>query len=290
MKIYAVSIFVMFVFGVFWLGCADLEYGEYDDGEIIEVVEVDEEIEEKADNAPKASESSINNSNMPKVSDSKATRVESNKSTQNNIAKNAIVAKNLNKAQKATHKPQTSHLNQMQDLQNTKTSQDSKIPQKQNMRDLEHINKSTTKFSFNPNKLNMPSSLLESHCALGNLEHCEDLGRIYALQDKRNLAISHYKRACDSGKGRVMSCFFLSLIYANSGDEVTSGEYLDMISGLESHKIDEAELLLSIGEIMLLKDKLKKSCANGESNSCKTLSNILKIRGEVGELKAFLGK
>ena len=186
-----------------------------------------------------------------------------------------------------------SHTNQQQ---NTKDSaQDSRTlgtnQAKDSAQDSHILNKSASKakFSFNPAKLNTPISQLQTNCDAKNLQQCEDLGRIYAVQEKRDLAVAHYKRACDSGKGSPMSCFFLSLMFANSGDGASALEYLGMIDErtLQTKKIDEAELMLSISEIALIKEKLQNFCANGEPSSCKILSSVFKIRGEVGEAKEF---
>lgn len=161
----------------------------------------------------------------------------------------------------------------------------------QNPQDSRILNKSTprAKSFFDASKLNQPLPQLHAQCDSRDLQKCEDLGRIYAVQEKRDLATAHYKKACNNGKGRVMSCFFNSLIFANNGDNATASEYLGAISGdtLSALKIDEVELMLSISEIALIKDKLKISCASGESTSCNALLSVFKIRGEIGEAKAF---
>lgn len=168
----------------------------------------------------------------------------------------------------------------LQNLVNSQNSQDSRI-----------FNKSIPRVrtSFDSSKLNQPLSQLQVQCDLRDLQKCEDLGRIYAVQEKHDLATAHYKMACNNGKGMVMSCFFLSLIYANNGNDTTSSKYFGVIDSdeLNARKIDEVELLLSISEIVLVKDKLKISCVSGESTSCRILLNIFKIRGEIGEARAF---
>ena len=172
--------------------------------------------------------------------------------------------------------------------QNPKNSSDLQVSG--DLRNSHILNQSTPKarFSFNLDKLNAPLPHLQANCDMGDLQKCEDLGRIYAMQDKHDLAVAHYKRACDGGNGLIMPCFFLSLMYANNGDSATSREYLSAISDkLESHKIDEAELLLSIGEIALIKEKLQNFCTNGESTSCNVLLSVFKIRGEDDKAKAF---
>lgn len=191
---------------------------------------------------------------------------------------------------------QDSNANQLDDLQNLQDLvQDSRIlgeNETDNLAQDSHIlNKSAPKarFSFNVAKLNTPIPQLQTNCNAKDFQQCEDLGRIYAVQEKRDLAVAHYKRACDSGKGSPMSCFFLSLMFANSGDLASAREYLSMIDErtLQDKKIDEAELMLSISEIALIKDKLKIFCANGESSACKVLSSVFKIRGESNEAREF---
>lgn len=170
-------------------------------------------------------------------------------------------------------------------------SQDSANLTTQNPSDSRILNKSAPKVKsfFDASKLNQPLPQLQTQCDSRDLQKCEDLGRIYAVQEKIDLATAHYKIACAKGKGRVMSCFFNSLIFANNGDDATASEYLSAISSdtLSALKIDEAELMLSIGEIALIKDKLKISCASGESTSCNALLSVFKIRGELSQARTF---
>ena len=161
----------------------------------------------------------------------------------------------------------------------------------QNPSDSRILNKTAPQIRafFDASKLNQPLPQLQAQCDSHDLQKCEDLGRIYAVLEKRDLATTHYKKACSNGNGRIMSCFFNALIFANNGDNATASEYLGVISGdaLSALKIDEVELMLSISEIALIKDKLKISCENGESTSCNALLSVFKIRGELSEAKAF---
>lgn len=151
------------------------------------------------------------------------------------------------------------------------------------------LNKSTSHLKPLFYASNLPLPTLKAQCDSRDLQKCEDLGRIYAVQGKRDLATAHYKKACDNGKGLVMSCFFNSLIFANNGDSATANEYLGAISSdtLSAIKIDEAELLLAIGEIALIKDKLKIVCISGEIASCHALLSVFKIRGELSEARVL---
>ena len=302
MKIFVYTALVC-AFGAFWLGCAEVEYSEMT--EMVDWDNITSDLGKLAEsnanlNATKANKSAQKSKASPKLAKSS----KSQNSAPKNTAKSTIDShKSMESTQsKSTPKSanplvdfQDSSAIQMIDSQDLGTNQaqdlqDLHTNQIQSSKDSRILNQSAPKikFSFNPAKLNQSLPQLESRCASGDLGYCEDLGRIYAVQEKRDLAVAHYKRACNNGKGKVMSCFFLSLIYANNGDSATSSEYLSVISDkLESHKIDEAELLLSIGEIALIKEKLQNFCANGESSSCKILSSVFKIRSENSEARAF---
>lgn len=305
MKIFVYTALVC-AFGAFWLGCAEVEYSEMTemiDWDNIIASDLGKLAESNANlNATKANKSAQKSKASPKSAKSS----KSQNSAPKNTAKSTIdshksmestQSKSMSKSANPLVDFQDSSAIQMIDSQDLGTnqaqdSQDLHTNQIQSPKDSRILNQSAPKikFSFNPAKLNQPLPQLESRCASGDLGHCEDLGRIYSVKEKRDLAVAHYKRACNNGKGKVMSCFFLSLIYANNGDSTTSSEYFGAISDkLESHKIDEAELLLSIGEIALIKEKLQNFCANGESSSCKILSSVLKIRGENSKAKAFFG-
>ena len=223
-----------------------------------------------------------------------------NDATNNTIATKKAAKKSANLSQTApkgnSQKAQNLRDSRTNQAKNPNDSaQDSQILGANQANDSAHdsriLNKSAPKarFSFNVAKLNTPIPQLQTNCNAKDLQQCEDLGRIYAVQEKRDLAVAHYKRACDSGKGSPMSCFFISLMFANSGDLASALEYLGMIDErtLQTKKIDEAELMLSISEIALIKEKLQNFCANGEPSSCKILSSVFKIRGEVGEAKEF---
>lgn len=253
----------------------------------------------------KVGESNKSNPKSAKVPTFESIRkyVKSAESTQKIIKKTAMPKqfaqknanqKNITKVLNKTQQIQAKNTQNLEQIHAT-NAQDSQMIQAQNPKDSSDLIVSLNAapkahISFNPAKLNQSLPQLESRCASGDLGYCEDLGRIYAVQEKRDLAMAHYKRACNNGKGKVMSCFFLSLIYANNGDSATSSKYFGAINDkLESHKIDEAELLLSIGEIALIKEKLQNFCANGESSSCKILSSVFKIRSENSEARAFFG-
>ncbi len=263
MKIFIYTAFVC-ALGAFIVGCADLDYvDDYSESTFYD----------EADLANKDNVSqNLNtlNQTMPQ-NDNKV--VITNK---NNSTKGAIQSKKA----KNTKDSLDSHIISPKNATTTQNPSDSRI-----------LNKSTprTKPLFDASKLNQPLPQLQTQCDSRDLQKCEDLGRIYAMQEKRDLATAHYKIACSNGKGRIMSCFFNSLIFANNGDDATSREYLDAIDTdtLSALKIDEAELMLSIGEIALIKDKLKISCASGESTSCNALLSVFKIRGELGEARVF---
>ena len=305
MKIFVYTALVC-AFGAFWLGCAEVEYSEMTemiDWDNIIASDLGKLAESNANlNATKANKSAQKSKASPKsAKSSKSQNSAPKNTTKSTIDSHKSMESTQSKSMPKSANPlvefQDSSAIQMMDSQDLGTnqaqdSQDLHTNQIQNPKDSRILNQSAPKikFSFNPTKLNQPLPQLESRCASGDLGHCEDLGRIYSVKEKRDLAVAHYKRACNNGKGKVMSCFFLSLIYANDGDSATSSEYFGAISDkLESHKIDEAELLLSIGEIALIKEKLQNFCANGESSSCKILSSVLKIRGENSEAKAFFG-
>ena len=288
MKIFVYTALVC-AFGAFWLGCAEVEYSEMT--EMVDWDNITSDLGKLAEsnanlNATKANKSAQKSKASPKLAKSS----KSQNSAPKNTAKSTIDSHKSMESTQSKSTPKSA--NPLVDFQDSSAIQmiDSQDLGTNQAQDSRILNQSAPKikFSFNPAKLNQSLPQLESRCASGDLGYCEDLGRIYAVQEKRDLAVAHYKRACNNGKGKVMSCFFLSLIYANNGDSATSSEYLSVISDkLESHKIDEAELLLSIGEIALIKEKLQIFCANGESSSCKILSSVFKIRSENSEARAF---
>lgn len=125
----------------------------------------------------------------------------------------------------------------------------------------------------------------------GNIQKCEDLGRIYALRGNISSAVAYYERACDNGNGSVLSCFFLSQIYANDGDSDIAQHYTNMIdeSALRTKKVGSMELRLSTGKVASVKRSLKMSCTKGDEGSCNTLQSIFKMRGEMSEMKTYFG-
>ncbi len=137
--------------------------------------------------------------------------------------------------------------------------------------------------------LSQSTTKLKAQCENnGNLQKCEDLGRVYALKGNLESAITYYKLACDNGNGSALSCFFLSQIYANDGDSAMAQGYTDMLGGRVA-KVGNMELRISTGKIASVKRSLKMSCSEGNENSCNTLHSIFKMRGERSEIKTYFG-
>ena len=303
----------IFIFALvaFFVGCAEVAY----DDEIIDERVASGESSTNAIDLPKVAKSTPQIATKPKQK-TKPTPKSNVKSTNSKSAQ--LTQKSANHIKDSqrlldspTIQPQTPSDSpnaptiQPQDLADSAHLADSQNPQDsidsahsqdsanltQNPSDSRILNKSAprTKPLFDASKLNQPLPQLQTQCDSRDLQKCEDLGRIYAVQEKIDLATAHYKIACAKGKGRIMSCFFNSLIFANNGDDATASEYLSAISSdtLSALKIDEAELMLSIGEIALIKDKLKISCASGESTSCNALLSVFKIRGELSQARTF---
>lgn len=273
---------------VFWVGCANNEIYSADYDDILEnnVAENMANLAIQSNNT--AYNTTTKSSNLPK------TTSKGNPQKTHNLRDSHIRNSHTNLQKKPKKSAHDSHKNQLGDSQNLQNSaHDSRIlnTNQTNNLDLHILNKSAPKekFLFNPAKLNTPIPHLQTNCDAINLQQCEDLGQIYAIQEKHDLAVAYYKRACDSGKGSLMSCFFLSLMFANSGNMASAQEYLSMIDEhiLQTKKIDEAELMLSISKISLIKEKLQNFCTNGESSSCKILSSVFKIRGELREAREF---
>lgn len=125
----------------------------------------------------------------------------------------------------------------------------------------------------------------------GNLQKCEDLGRIYAARGNVSSSIEYYERACNDGSGSALSCFFLLKIYENDGNSELTQHYANLIdeNALRSTKIGKTELLLSTGKANALKRILKMSCTKGNESSCSTLQSVFKVRGELHEMKTYFG-
>ena len=125
----------------------------------------------------------------------------------------------------------------------------------------------------------------------GDLQKCEDLGRIYATRGNISQAVTYYEQACNNGEGLALSCFFLAKIYENDNNSEVAGHYASLIdeSTLKSAKVGRTELLLSTGKANTLKRNLKMSCAKGNEGSCNTLQSVFKVRGEKHEMKTFFG-
>ena len=298
----------IFIFALvaFFVGCAEVAY----DDEIIDERVASGESSTNAIDLPKVAKSAPQTATKPKQK-TKPTPKSNVKSTNSKSAQlTQKSANHIKDSQKLLDSPTTkaqtpsdspnlaidSHnvpTIQPQDLVDSAHLADSQDSANltQNPSDSRILNKSAprTKPLFDASKLNQPLPQLQTQCDSRDLQKCEDLGRIYAVQEKIDLATAHYKKACSNGKGRIMSCFFNSLIFANNGDDATASEYLSAISSdtLSALKIDEAELMLSIGEIALIKDKLKISCASGESTSCNALLSVFKIRGELSQARTF---
>lgn len=140
--------------------------------------------------------------------------------------------------------------------------------------------------------LTQSTAKLKAQCENnGNIQKCEDLGRIYALRGNISSAVVYYERACDNGNGSALSCFFLSQIYANDGDSDIAQHYTNMIdeSALRTKKVGSMELRLSTGKVASVKRSLKMSCTKGDEGSCNTLQSIFKMRGEMSEMKTYFG-
>ena len=140
--------------------------------------------------------------------------------------------------------------------------------------------------------LTQSTAKLKAQCENnGNIQKCEDLGRIYALRGNIGSAVAYYERACDNGNGSALSCFFLSQIYANDGNSDTAQHYTSMIdeSALRNKKVGSMELRLSTGKVASVKRSLKMSCTKGDEGSCNTLQSIFKMRGEMSEMKTYFG-
>ena len=140
--------------------------------------------------------------------------------------------------------------------------------------------------------LNQSVAKLKAQCENnGNLQKCEDLGRIYAVRGNISSSIEYYERACDSGNGLILSCFFLSKIYENDGSADLAGHYSSLINQntLRNAKVGKTELLLSTGRANVVKRNLRMSCAEGKDDSCKFLDYLYKIRGEKSEARTYFG-
>lgn len=124
-----------------------------------------------------------------------------------------------------------------------------------------------------------------------NLQKCEDLARIYAVRGNMDNAIIYYERACNSGSGLALSCFFLSQIYANDGNDQLSQYYENMLDerALQNKKVGRTEILLSTGNANIIKRNLRRTCTEGNGDACRFLDNIFKITGEKSEGRTYFG-
>ena len=284
-------------FGAFVVGCADLEYvddysdstfydeeyaeEEVDDGNKYAQEEVDEEVVEFDDEEIEVVE---NEQPTPQPAPQEPQKVAQPKATQP-----APVAKPAPKPAPAPQPTPTP-----KPIDSPKVARDSRpaiVPSAPS---------STSKVSVSRQKirgkgfkgLTQSTAKLKSQCENnGNIQKCEDLGRIYALRGNIDSAVTYYERACDNGNGSALSCFFLSQIYANDGDSDTAQHYTNMIdeSALRTKKVGSLELRLSTGKVESVKRSLKMSCTKGDEGSCNTLQSIFKMRGELSEMKTYFG-
>ena len=301
-------VFVYIAFVAFFAGCAEVAYDEIMSGEsIANENEIDSPNATKS--TPTATKPKQTKTKTPSKSNVKSTNFKTISPTQKSAKSTKILdsptiqpidsvdSANVIDSQDSQNVADSPNVADSADFVNSQDLVDSanlttQNPQNpQNPSDSRILNKTTPQIRtfFDASKLNQPLPQLQAQCDSHDLQKCEDLGRIYAVLEKKDLATTHYKKACSNGDGRIMSCFFNALIFANNGDNATASEYLGVISGdaLSALKIDEVELMLSISEIALIKDKLKISCKNGESTSCNALLSVFKIRGELSEAKAF---
>ena len=314
---------VAFVVGAFVIGCADLDYVDdysdstfYDD-EYAEEEIIDEEDDEYAQDA--ADEEVVQFASMSnKQDEAKPTKsAESSKTTPSNkddeeveyideveVTDDKSSAKRANKeiAEKQStpqQEPQSATTPALQPAPapketakvEPKISRDSRPAvvvagaNKPNVSNQKIRGKGTR-------GLNQSVAKLKAQCENnGNLQKCEDLGRIYAVRGNISSSIEYYERACDSGNGLILSCFFLSKIYENDGSADLAGHYSSLInqSTLRNAKVGKTELLLSTGRANVVKRNLRMSCAEGKDDSCKFLDYLYKIRGEKSEARTYFG-
>ena len=309
--------------GLFVVSCADLDYVDdysdstfYDEGEEGEYVEVgdddeyaqeaaDEEVVEIAktlnqkDEVAKAPDSSESNADDEEVIEEEVIEeVASGESSDEEIIeveqtapehKNAPKSEPKEVAQpQPTQSPQVAQPKQIS--QPTKPAQTTQImPSSRPIVAQSTQSKPKVIYGRGLNGFFQSTAKLKSQCeSKGNIRKCEDLARIYALKDNRDLALSYYDKACDSGNGSPLSCFFASRIYENSGDSMSAQRYLDALNGVEV-KVKSLELNLSTLKIARAKRHLKMSCTEGNESACRTLQSILKMRGEKSEMRTYFG-
>lgn len=137
--------------------------------------------------------------------------------------------------------------------------------------------------------INQSIAKLKAQCdSKGDLQKCEALARIYAIQEKLDLSVQYYDKACDNGEGSVRACFFLSRIYENDGNGAVVEYYMALLGG-RTAKIGNTELNLSTGKVDSAKRALKMSCTEGNEGSCNVLQSVFKVRNEKREMQTYFG-
>lgn len=137
--------------------------------------------------------------------------------------------------------------------------------------------------------INQSIAKLKAQCdSKGDLQKCEVLARIYAIQEKLDLSVQYYDKACDNGEGSVRACFFLSKIFENDGNGELAEDYMALLGGRVA-KISNTELNLSTGKVDSAKRALKISCTQGNKDSCNVLQSVFKVRDETREMQTYFG-
>ena len=310
--------------GLFVVGCADLDYVDdysdstfYDEGAEDEYVEVgddeyaqdvaDEEVVEiaktlnqKDEVAKSATSSDSSESNADDeeiieevIEDEVIEEVASGESSDEEIIEAEQTAPSKSQSEpKEVAQPQPTQLPSQpkQISQPTKPAQTTQItPSSRPIVAQSTQSKPKVIYGRGLNGFFQSTAKLKSQCeSKGNIRKCEDLARIYALKDNRDLALAYYDKACDGGNGSLLSCFFASRIYENSGDSISAQRYLDALNGTEV-KVKSLELNLSTLKVAKAKRSLKMSCTEGNESACRTLQSIFKKRAEKSEMRTYFG-
>ena len=326
MKNLLYALLVGLVAGLFVVGCADLDYVDdysdstfYDEGAEDEYVEVedddkyaqdvaDEEVVEIAktlnqkDEVAKATDSSESSADDEEIieeviEEEVIEEVASGESNDEEIIEAEQTAPSKSQSEPKTEpkevaQPQPAQLPSQpkqisQPTKQTQTTQPALSPRPVVAQSAQ--SKPKVIYGRGLNGFFQSTAKLKSQCeSKGNIRKCEDLARIYALQEKRDLALTYYDKACDSGNGSPLSCFFASHIYENSGDNMSAQGYLDALNGAEV-KVKSLELNLSTLKVAKAKRSLKMSCTEGNEGACKTLQSIFKKRAEKSEMRTYFG-
>lgn len=277
--------------GLLTAGCADLDYVDdyldstfYDESEEDEYVEVEDDEyaqdvvdEEVVEIATTLKKDEVGNDKSTDLSEYNA---------DDEIVEETI--KEVAQPQPTQSLSQPKQVSQSKPTKQTQTTQSMLSPRPMAVQNSQGKS-SKIVYGRGLNGLFQSTIKLKSQCeSKGNIRECEDLGRIYALKEKRDLAITYYDKACDNGNGSPLSCFFASRIYNDSGDSVSAQGYLDALNDIEV-KVKNLELNLSTLKVAKAKRNLKMSCTEGNEGACKTLQNIFKIRGEKSEMRTYFG-